>query len=167
MLSDSYIVPECVIGSRSFGGLMALYEGNFIKFSRLLGSVGDKVGQNFCSKVAEDCDLYLSVESIEKYTKVLRLTYEFSEKDQVIADPDLIVRVYTDARMTEVAGWAPHHQHSVLRDLAKRFTREIDKRWSRNMMLSKWLDYLTDKGHAFRPICRSARQALAEGAPTA
>jgi uncharacterized protein YqiB (DUF1249 family) len=168
MYSDSYIVPECVIGPGSFGGLMALYESNFIKFSRLLGSVGEKLGQSYCSKVATDCDLFLAVESSARYTKVLRLTYRFAEGEKVVADPDLILRVYLDARMTEVAGWAVHHQHSVLRGLANRFTRELDRRWSRNMMLSKWLDYLTDKGHSFRPIdASSARSPLAEDAASA
>ena len=155
MISDSYIVPECVIGRGSFGGLMALYESNFIKFNRLIGCLGagfDGIDEHYYSKVPADCDLFLSIESRSRYTRVLRLTYRFDDVDQTIADPDLRIRVYLDARMTEVAGWAPHHHHSVLRGLAQRFTRELDRRWSRNMMLSKWLDYLTEKGHAFREM---------------
>ena len=156
MLSDSYIVPECVIGPGSFGGLMALYESNFIKFSRLAGSVGDEPGRDYFSKVTTDCNLYLSVEASTRYTRDVRLTYRFPEADRLVADPDLRVRVYLDARMTEVSGWARHHQHPLLRGLAQRFKREIDRRWSRNMMLSKWLDFLTDKGHSFRPLDRSS-----------
>jgi uncharacterized protein YqiB (DUF1249 family) len=155
MISDSYIVPECVFGRGSFGGLMALYESNFIKFSRLadhLGAECDGDAEHYFSRVPSDCDLFLSVESRSRYTRVLRLTYHFAGAEQIVADPDLIIRVYLDARMTEVAGWAPHHQHAVLRGLAQRFTRELDKRWSRNMMLSKWLDYLMDKGHSFREL---------------
>jgi uncharacterized protein YqiB (DUF1249 family) len=157
MISDSYIVPECIIGRGSFGGLMALYESNFIKFSRLVGSIansGERLGEYYLSTVPVDCDLYLSVESSTRYTRVLRMTYRFEEEDALIADPDLSVRVYLDARMTEVAGWATHHQHSVLRGLARRFTKELDKRWSRNMMLSKWLDYLLDMEHSFQRIER-------------
>ena len=134
---------------------MALYESNFIKFSRLVDRLGlgcDGMAVHYFSKVPADCDLFLSVESRSKYTRVLRLTYRFADADKTIADPDLRIRVYLDARMTEVAGWAPHHQHSVLHGLAQRFTRELDKRWSRNMMLSKWLDYLTEKGHSFREM---------------
>ena len=152
MLSDSYIVPECVIGPGSFGGLMALYESNFIKFTWLAGTIGGTAGEYYYSKVPADCDLFLSVESSTRYTRVLRLTYQFAEADQLIADPDLRIKVYLDARMTEVVSWAAHHRHSVLRHLAQRFTRELDRRWSRNMMLSKWLDYLTDKEHSFRQI---------------
>ena len=155
MISDSYIVPECAIGRGSFGGLMALYESNYIKFDRLVGCLGARyegIDDDYYSKVPGDCDLFLSIESRSRYTRVLRLTYRFEDAGHTIADPDLRIRIYLDARMTEVAGWAPHHQHSVLRGLAQRFTRELDRRWSRNMMLSKWLDYLTEKGHSFREM---------------
>ncbi len=166
MISDSYIVPECVIGRGSFGGLMALYESNFIKFGQLVGRLGvgcDGTADHYFSKVPADCDLFLSVESRARYTRGLRLTYRFADTDHTIADPDLRIRVYLDARMTEVAGWAPHHQHSVLRGLAQGFTRELDKRWSRNMMLSKWLDYLTEKGHSFRKINRQDHAPTSAG----
>jgi uncharacterized protein YqiB (DUF1249 family) len=168
MQSDSYIVPECIIGPRSFGALMALYESNFIKFNRLLGAVDDRVGQSYSSQIIDDCDLYLTVESVEKYTRVMRLTYEIVACGEPVADPDLTIRMYTDARMTEVAGWASHHRHAELKCLAKRYKRELDKRWSRNMMLGKWLDYLTDKGHAFSPIQRLPVQvSVSQGATTA
>jgi hypothetical protein len=48
-----------------------------------------------------------------------------------------------------VAGWAEHHRHATLKGLANRFERELDRRWSNNMMLSKWLDYLIDARHDF------------------
>lgn len=131
---------------------MTLYESNFIKFSHLVGGPENLSGPDYFSRVPADCDLYLSVESSTRYTQDLRMTYQFAEAERVIADPDLRIRVYHDARMTEVAGWAEHHQHKVLRGLARKFTRELDKRWSRNMMLSKWLDYLTEKGHSFRLV---------------
>ena len=31
MLADSYIVPECFVRPGTLGGLISLYEGNFIK----------------------------------------------------------------------------------------------------------------------------------------
>jgi uncharacterized protein YqiB (DUF1249 family) len=155
MICESNIVPECIIGPGSFGGLMALYEGNFIKFRRLVGGPDGLSETNYLSKVSSDFDLFLSVEASTRYTQDVRLTYHFAETERLIADPDLRIRVYGDARMTEVTGWADHHQHTVLRGLVRKFTREIDKRWSRNMMLSKWLDYLTEKGHSFRPITQA------------
>jgi len=127
---------------------MALYESNFIKLSMLVGEVGQP-GDYLLSTTPADFDLYLSVESVTRYTQILRLTYLFDDDGEVVADPDLLIRVYLDARMAEVAGWAEHHRHALLQGLATRYAREIDRRWSNNMMLSKWLDYLLEGGHSF------------------
>ena len=161
MIADSYIVPECVIGPGSFGGLMALYESNFIKLDMLVGRFGadGEPGDCLLSTVPRDCDLYLTVMEATRYTRTFRMTYLFDEPDaddgvrsgaaRVIADPELLIRVYLDARMAEVAGWAEHHRHALLRGLSNRFHRELDRRWSNNMMLSKWLDFLLDEQHLF------------------
>jgi len=148
MLADSYIVPECIVRPGSFGGLMALYESNFIKLDRLTGMLADDVSE-LISIVPGDERLMLAIESASKYTRCLRLTYLFEEEAGEVADPDLIVRVYLDARMTEVRGWANYHRHRVLDGLSQRFRTELDRRWSENMMFSKWLDYLFDCGHSF------------------
>ena len=148
MLADSYIVPECIVQPRSFGGLMALYEGNYIKLNALIAGLGQQSG-HFMSYTANDFDLRLIVEARTRYTCLLRLTYLFRVSGHTLADPDLCAKVYFDARMSEVRGWAKHHRHEVLRNLDYRYSRELDRRWSRNMMLSKWLDYLLDMDHAF------------------
>jgi len=38
------------------------------------------------------------------------------------------------------------HRHRLLREIAQASV-ELDRRWARNMMLNKWLDYLADMGH--------------------
>ena len=164
MLIDSYIVPQCEYGPGSFGGLMALYESNYLRLIQLLGPLEVGPAQNnhenfnhtlelnSCS--TDDEDLFLKVESSVRYTQVLRLTYMFDEPDGCIEDPDLCIRVYLDARMTEVVSWAAHHRHAVLRDLHGRFARPVGQCWSRNMVLSKWLDFLLEKGHSFVPVSR-------------
>ena len=40
-----------------------------------------------------------------------------------------------------------NHRHSVLRRLYKASRQELDTRWRRNVVLNKWLEYLTDQGH--------------------
>lgn len=149
MLVDSYIVPECVFGPGSFGGLMALYESNYLRLMHLLGSANIEAEIALSSHSADDEDLFLSVDSLSRYTQVLRLTYQFDEPGGLVADPDLCIRVYLDARMTEVVSWAEHHRHQVLRDLHRRASRQVSQCWRRNMVLSKWLDFLLDKGHSF------------------
>jgi hypothetical protein len=79
----------------------------------------------------------------------MRLTYLFPEEGGLVADPDLAVRLYLDARVAEVAGWADFHRHDRLSRLAREYGRELDRRWARNMVLSKWLDYLLDNGHSY------------------
>jgi len=159
MLADSYIVPECAVSPRSFGGLMALYESNFIKLGMLVDDIGH---QHDCrmSTTPGDCDLFLWGESTTRYTQIMRMTYLFDEEDAVVADPDLVIRVYLDARMAEVAGWAEHHRHAMLKGLADQYGRELDRRWSNNMMLSKWLDYLIDAGHEFSAADLQAESEL-------
>jgi len=163
MLADSYIVPECVYGPGSFGGLMALYESNYIRLRHLLGSTDIAANIAWNSNCADDEDLFLSVESSSRYTQVLRLTYQFDEPDGLVADPDLCIRVYLDARMTEVVSWAEHHRHQVLHDLQRRASRQVNQCWRRNMVLSKWLDFLLDKGHSFQSMhqCPEAAEQVA------
>jgi len=161
MLVDSYIVPQCVFGPGSFGGLMALYESNYLRLIHLLGPTKTGHAQELNSCSADDEDLFLTVESSTRYTQVLRLTYLFDEPDGSVADPDLCIRVYLDARMTEVVSWAEHHRHAVLRDLHRRKSRRVSECWGRNMVLSKWLDFLLEKGHSFEPATRCRDLELA------
>ena len=67
-----------------------------------------------------------------------------------VADPDLRVRVYLDARMVEVLGWINAPRHDTLRQLMSDSSGELDRRWSKNIMFGKWLEYLHDMGHRFR-----------------
>ena len=148
MLTESNIVPECVVGPGSLGGLIALYESNFIKLRALLGDPVALTGPAVSSSPT-DCRLYLSIEEGSRYTRILRLTYLFDESGERVADPDLVVRLYMDARVAEVMGWAQFHRHDALAELRNRLAGEIDRRWARNMVLSKWLDYLLDHQHGF------------------
>jgi uncharacterized protein YqiB (DUF1249 family) len=155
MFADSYIVPECVARPGSFGGLMTLYEANYIKLTQLIPKLSDRDGCAISPDNSDDsdnnsnCDLHLTIEHQTKYTCELRLTYLFEGEGKLIADPDLIARVYYDARMVEVRSWIDNHRHAVLRKLSQDYRRELDQRWARNIMLSKWLDYLQERDHFF------------------
>jgi hypothetical protein len=148
MLADSYIVPECLVRPGTLGGLISLYEGNFIKLSALLGDVAALSGRCI-SRSSRDCDLHLSIEDGSRYTRLLRLTYVFDEGGTQVAEPDLCVRLYLDARVAEVIGWAQVGRHEGLSRLTEQYSRELDRRWARNMVLSKWLDYLLENGHSY------------------
>jgi uncharacterized protein YqiB (DUF1249 family) len=153
MLADSDIVPECIAVAGTFGGLVSLYEGNFLKVSTLLGDPRNLPMGAGVSRSPTDCDLHVAVEEGSRYTRLLRLTYLFDEPSGTVADPDLVVRLYLDARVAEVVSWAAFHRHETLAALAQHYARELDRRWVRNMVLSKWLDFLLGHGHRYGVNC--------------
>jgi uncharacterized protein len=148
MLVDSLIVPQCVYRPGSFTGLMTVYESNYVKL-RQLTTAFDWSGPSMYSTSSRDSDLHAQLLRREAYTTTLRLTYWFEEPGGVfVPDPDLILRVYHDARLVEAVAGRDGHRHHKLQELAEHGGTELDRRWRINMMLNKWLDYLFDVGHA-------------------
>jgi len=159
MLADSFIIPQCVYRPGSFTGLMTLYESNYIKLARLVEPLAAQRPKRVAAGVSvspDDCDLHLRPVSSERYTTTVKLTYWFDDGDgERVADPDLMVRVYHDARLVEAVRAADAHYHHKLQELAAQesgavHSLELDRRWRNNIMLNKWLDYLLDMGHCFR-----------------
>ncbi len=66
-----------------------------------------------------------------------------------VRDPDLEVCVYHDARLAEVRSFRGFKRHPQLSRLQSGLKRELDQRWTRNMMLNKWLEYCAEQGHHF------------------
>jgi uncharacterized protein YqiB (DUF1249 family) len=156
MLVDSLIVPECIYRPGSFTGLMTLYESNYIKLSQLTTAF-EWSGWSMVSSSARDKDLHAQLVRREPYTTTLKLTYWFEEPGGVLVpDPDLILRVYHDARLAEAVSGRDRHTHHKLRELAGDNSSELDRRWRINMMLNKWLDYLFDVGHSLHSPAEKA-----------
>lgn len=150
MLIDSLIVPECIYRPGTFTGLMTIYESNYLKLSQLTTAF-DWPDGTIVSSSPRDCDLHADILRREPYTTTLKLTYLFVEADQVVvADPDLILRVYHDARLAEAVSGRERHCHPKLREFLHGAGAELDRRWRINMMLNKWLDYLYDVGHTLK-----------------
>jgi hypothetical protein len=150
-LVDSLIVPECVYRPGSFTGLMTIYESNYIKLRQLTADF-DWSGSSMLSSSPHDCDLHAQLLRREAYTTTLRLTYWFEEQPGTwVPDPDLVLRIYHDARLVEAVTGGDRHYHQKLRELAGHSGAELDRRWRINMMLNKWLDYLGDVGHVLGP----------------
>lgn len=133
----------------TFAGLMTLYESNYVRLKWLLPELP---GQDTCrvSTSSADMALYLRVVEVCPYTTTLWLSYLFQDGPQLVADPDLFVRVYHDARMVEAMACTDRHRHRALREFATGEGSELERRWVRNIMLNKWLEYCADHGHQFK-----------------
>ena len=59
----------------------------------------------------------------------------------------MTVRAYLDGQLAESMNLSGEHRHTELRRLAREHRLELNERWQRNVLLNKWLEYLTDQGH--------------------
>ncbi|MEM1173978.1 MAG: DUF1249 domain-containing protein [Pseudomonadota bacterium] len=147
MLLDSELVPQTIVRPNSFVGLMALYESNYLRLLRLVPEL-DRLDGFYKSRVAGDCDLYLEIIERSRYTVTLALTYRFESDEGQLADPDVRIRAYLDGHLAEAMSvGGPRPRHVELRRLVREHKQELDIRWRRNIVLNKWLDYLTEQGH--------------------
>jgi len=149
MLNEALSVVSWRSRPGSFVALMSLYESNYLRLSALAGDLR-QLADTRVSRVADDCDLRLSVTERSPYTTSFDLTYLFVEGEEISTYPDMRVRIYHDARLVEAQEWATQHGHEALRRLRGLAERELDQRWARNTMLNKWLEYCIDRGHGFR-----------------
>ncbi len=146
MLLDSQLVPETIVRPKSFVGLMALYESNFLRLLRLIPEI-DRIDGCFKSRVAGDCDLHVEIIERCRYTVTLSLTYHLTSAEGLLVDPDMLVRVYLDGRQAEVLAIGKQQRQATLRRLVYEHRKELDRRWRCNVILNKWLEYLSDQGH--------------------
>jgi len=146
MLRECQLVPETIVKPGSFVGLMALYESNYLRLMRLIPELSRLDGY-YRSVVASDADLHLEIVERSRYTITLSLSYFFEENGARVADPDMKVRAYLDGRMAEAMSFSGEHRHAEFRRLSRIHRCELDRRWRRNIILNKWLEYLHDRGH--------------------
>lgn len=146
MLLDSQLVPQTLVRPRSFVGLMALYESNYLRLLQLVPEL-ERLDGCFRSRVAGDCELFVEILERCRYTITMSLTYQFESADGIIADPDMKIRAYLDGRLAEAMSLGGDHRHAEIRRLIRKNRRELDARWRRNVIFNKWLEYLSDQGH--------------------
>lgn len=148
MTVDSLCVTTWRARPVSFVSLMTLYESNYIRLRGLVGDVRGLSGR-LVSRAPADCDLHLEILEHSPYTSILRLTYFFGDAQAEIAEPDLEVRVYHDARLAEASRCARWVRHPGLESIRSQLSRSLGERWLRNMLLNKWIDYCAERGHRF------------------
>ena len=146
MLLDCQLVPQTIVRPNSFVGLMSLYESNYLRLLQLVPEI-ERLDGCFRSRVAGECDLHVEILERCRYTVTLSLTYRFDTGEGDIANPDMIVRVYLDGALAESMSFGAEQRHDRLRQLVSAHKRELSARWKRNIILNKWLEFLSDQGH--------------------
>lgn len=125
---------------------MALYESNYLRLLQLVPEM-ERLDGCFRSRVAGECELFVEILERSRYTITMSLTYRFETGAGRVADPDIRVRAYLDGRLAEAMSLGADHKHRELRRLMRKNRGELDARWRRNIVLNKWLEYLSDRGH--------------------
>jgi uncharacterized protein len=146
MLCEADIKVSWRARPRGFTALMGLYESNYLRLVHLAGDPTRLTG-TLISRVAGDCELQLAVVEHMPYTSMLTLTYVLRAHGGAHAErlPDLRLRAYNDARLLEAESLqAPRRGQRPGQG-----ERELHQRWTRNMMLNKWLEYCAERGHRF------------------
>lgn len=158
MIADGSIALPRPTQPGSFTALMHLYESNYLRLHWLFDDVRH-LPAALCSRVRADLPLHLEVLERSPYTTTLRLTYFFEDGCGRVADPDLSIRVYHDAGLAEAMACRPRHLHHALQQFDTGPGDELNRRWARNNMLNKWLEYCYDQGHRFHGDARRAAGA--------
>jgi len=125
---------------------MSLYESNYLRLQQLVPEL-ERLDGYYRSRVAGACDLHVEIIDRSRYTVTLSLSYFFYESERRIAEPDMKVRAYLDGQLAEAMSLCGDHRHVELNGPSGVHREELDRRWSRNVVLNKWLEYLMDQGH--------------------
>lgn len=132
----------------SFAALMELYESNYLRLRRLCPNL-DALTGNQVSRVSGASDLHLTVLERTPYTTKLLLTYEFGSGERSRRQPDLIVRMFHDARQAEVIERYCRRRGEDLSLDARTGVPGLACRWRHNRFLFKWLGFCLAQGHRF------------------
>jgi len=160
-MSETSIKLKKYLDRRRFIGLMDLYDRNFTLINLLIPDLLVLPEKNVIQLVGLP-DLYLDIQERCKFTTMLKLTYWFSvcSEDEentankgegeveLIADPDLNIRVYHDARAVEAMSCKTSGFMSIKKkEMGEK--KHLDCRWDSNMFLNKWLEYMVGSGYEF------------------
>lgn len=133
---------------RDLPALIDLYEGNFVRLTRLLPELGNLEG-TLVSRVAGALDLYVTIEERFKYTTTLLLTYRFEDDSEIALEPNARVCVYHDVRAVELVSHCRRKRTRKVHSWLRGRMPELDHRWEMNRFLYKWLRFCSNQGHIF------------------
>lgn len=138
---------------RSLSGLMSLYESNYRLLTKLIPDLAS-IHHPLISSLPGAPDLHLEVEERGRFTTTVHLSYFFvNESGERRAEPDLLVRLYHDARQAEAMLCRIRRVRS-----GQPAVSALRCKWDANLFLEKWLVYALSQGYCFTPaVCTASR----------
>ncbi len=167
MVSDHLCAVSWRARPGSFVGLMTLYESNYVRLGWILPEL-EAIDGDHVSRVPGDVCLHLRVAERTRFTTTLDLSYVLEDVAGPLVTPDMQVRIYRDARLAEAcscSGWRRHTLPRHLKEHARvlhNSRRILGRRWARNVLLNKWLEYCAERGHRFDATTRCVAQKCDE-----
>ncbi|MBT8428338.1 MAG: DUF1249 domain-containing protein [Gammaproteobacteria bacterium] len=146
-------IHNLLVNGPSVGDLLDLCEENYRCLHSLVPQLKRLQGKH-CSSRPDHQDLHLTILEQTPYTTLLRLTYEFANADGGLSDPDVLLRVYHDARQVEVENL--RQQNLPTRRLYE--APGLMNKWRLNLFVSKWLAFCVRQGHLFVDDVAALRQ---------
>ena len=137
-------------GTRDIAGLIRIYEASYLRLTKLVPNLRgcDRV---MVSRVAGALDLYLELVERQPYTTALVLTYRFADGSDYVLEPNARIHLYHDVRAAEVVSHCRRRRNRTVRSWTPGRVPELDRKWSMNRFLLKWLRFCTFQGHIFIP----------------
>lgn len=132
MVSHASALPKDLLKPRTLAQLMGIYERNYERLVRLLGDPA-RLAPSQTLALPGLPPLGIEVKSRSRYTLELVLGHRFGDE----RIPDLVVRLYQDARLAEAVA-------ADARRLPHRPLARLPGHWQANMLLYKWLEYCDD-----------------------
>lgn len=127
---------------RSFADLMEMYESNYIRLRLICGDIR-RIKSGMIVAEGDSIPIELKVFEHSAHTTTFMLNYVFENEEQS-RRPDLVVRIYHDARQAEVI--SKQCKLTGTRKKSNDNTLELDEmllcRWRLNRFLHKWLGYM-------------------------
>ena len=134
--------PSDHTSTSDFGHLMWLYERNYQLAKNLLGAIATETLEAEIQSKQDQLPLAISLIDRQAHTETWHLTYWFHDGKEDVADPDIELRLYHDTKQAECWRVGQHNHLDLLKAFNTDATDALERKWQRNMMLHKWLQYL-------------------------
>jgi len=140
---DHQIIPQTIVKSNSFTGLMTLYESNFLKLIDFVPEFTNLEGEHIASSKEEN-DVIFSITKKEKHTIFFSMSYIFKDKVSIELRPNLKIVVYLDGQLAQVTDIDETQECSNFNKIISPHKYIINQLWRKNIIFNKWLEHLID-----------------------